>query len=365
MRHKRLKSARKTLRYFALNGNIKPPYKVLLDGPFLVMASQYHIPIQERILKLLQEQLPHPSYEDKKKNSGSDYNNNGRYNNNKNNRYNNDNKRNNQSSNSKKMTSFYTTRSVIIELGNLIKIAKEGEKKNDKKTNSQEVVPQEENKFLRAQKLALRLCEIIETRDIPASVDNDNKKEQPQSSSSSKEGGKSKKKSVGVSSPASQDILSLVSHENNSNGYFVATQDDDLAHILRTKILHVPLLKISRTVLLLENPSVRYKQQVEKMEGTKRLHAGGLEEELISKLKQAKQEQRDLKQKEYYQRQDQRNQYSSGTNTFSRQKRKASQPNPLSCKKKKTDNSEGNKKKVTAGEKKRRRKKNNSTTTSS
>mmetsp|Transcript_15800 Transcript_15800/g.18014 ORF Transcript_15800/g.18014 Transcript_15800/m.18014 type:complete len:258 (+) Transcript_15800:166-939(+) len=54
MRHGRAKAARKTLKFYSLNGNIKPPYKVLLDGNFLAAAIQYKVPIYDRIGKLLQ-----------------------------------------------------------------------------------------------------------------------------------------------------------------------------------------------------------------------------------------------------------------------------------------------------------------------
>ena len=45
MRHGRAKAARKTLKFFALNGNIKPPYKVILDGNFLVAIMKHKVRI--------------------------------------------------------------------------------------------------------------------------------------------------------------------------------------------------------------------------------------------------------------------------------------------------------------------------------
>jgi hypothetical protein len=43
MKHGRAKAARKTLRFFSLNANIKPAYKVLLDGNFLAAAIKYKV----------------------------------------------------------------------------------------------------------------------------------------------------------------------------------------------------------------------------------------------------------------------------------------------------------------------------------
>eukprot|EP01083_Nonionella_stella_P012376 35132_1 len=54
MKHGRAKAARKTLRFFSLNANIKPAYKVLLDGNFLAAAIKYKVPIIDRIGKTLQ-----------------------------------------------------------------------------------------------------------------------------------------------------------------------------------------------------------------------------------------------------------------------------------------------------------------------
>lgn len=55
MRYGRTKSNRKTLNFFNITGYIKPPYKILLDGSFLVMASRQKVPIYKCFEKLLQE----------------------------------------------------------------------------------------------------------------------------------------------------------------------------------------------------------------------------------------------------------------------------------------------------------------------
>mmetsp|Transcript_19450 Transcript_19450/g.27366 ORF Transcript_19450/g.27366 Transcript_19450/m.27366 type:complete len:266 (+) Transcript_19450:46-843(+) len=56
MRHGRAKAARKTLKFFSLNGNIKPPFRVLLDGNFLAAVVKNKVPLHERISKTLQHQ---------------------------------------------------------------------------------------------------------------------------------------------------------------------------------------------------------------------------------------------------------------------------------------------------------------------
>ena len=43
MKHGRAKAARKTLKFFSLNANIKPPYNVILDGNFLAAAVKYKV----------------------------------------------------------------------------------------------------------------------------------------------------------------------------------------------------------------------------------------------------------------------------------------------------------------------------------
>lgn len=54
MKHGRAKAARKTLKFYSLNANIKPPFKIILDGNFLAAAMKYKVPLFERIAKMLQ-----------------------------------------------------------------------------------------------------------------------------------------------------------------------------------------------------------------------------------------------------------------------------------------------------------------------
>ena len=58
MRHGRAKAARRTLQFLARTQGYKLPYNVLLDGTFAVAAMRMKIPVQERLIKLLQLQ-PH------------------------------------------------------------------------------------------------------------------------------------------------------------------------------------------------------------------------------------------------------------------------------------------------------------------
>ena len=55
MRHGRAKAARKTLQFYALNAGMQSPYKVILDGNFLVAAIRQKVPLYERLGKTLQK----------------------------------------------------------------------------------------------------------------------------------------------------------------------------------------------------------------------------------------------------------------------------------------------------------------------
>jgi rRNA-processing protein FCF1 len=59
MRYGRSKAARKTLQFFERTQGIRAPYHILLDGTFLVALVKYHLPLTERLDRLLQ----HASYQ--------------------------------------------------------------------------------------------------------------------------------------------------------------------------------------------------------------------------------------------------------------------------------------------------------------
>lgn len=54
MRLGRAKAARKTLKFYSINCNIKPPYKIILDGNFLAAIIKQNVPLLERLERLLQ-----------------------------------------------------------------------------------------------------------------------------------------------------------------------------------------------------------------------------------------------------------------------------------------------------------------------
>ena len=251
MRHGRAKAARKTLKFFSVTGNIKPPYKIILDGNFIVTAIQQKIPLHERMSRLLQgEQFL-----------------------------------------------FFVTRETLNELETLSDLCKE---KNDER----------ESLFRQAKQFGLDECEIIDEQT---------------------------EKNVSAS-----DVLKkLVSNERNSEGYFVASQDEQLTERIR-EIPNVPIMRLSRAVLLLEAPSSASRRNATREERTKLFDMNDEEKLMILQVKDAVRETAVKK----------RNNEVEKRRT-ERLKPKAKAPNPLSCKKRKNDEGEKN----NPNKKKRRRKK--------
>lgn len=116
------------------------------------------------------------------------------------------------------------------------------------------------------------------------------------------------------------DIVKLV--QSRTYSVIVATQDETLLDVLRNTGLS-PLLRLSRGVLLLENPSKAAQQRAQHYETKKYSHASVKKSEVL--LAKSVREETRASQQEQEQQQPQ-----------SRVKRKAKGPNPLSCKKKKT-----------------------------
>ena len=253
MRHGRAKAARKTLKFFLVVGNIKPPYKVILDGNFIVSVLQQKVPLRERISRLLQgEQFL-----------------------------------------------FFVTRETLNELETLSNVCAE---KRDERTEL----------FRRAKQYGLDECEIIEEQ------------------------------SSRVAS-AGDALKAIVSNERNSEGYFVASQDEQLTERIR-ELPNVPILRLSRAVLLLEAPSAASRRNASKEERNKLFDMNDEEKQMVSKVKDAVREHAAKNKDREIERR-----------RVERIKPKAKGPNPLSCKKRKsTDRKEGN------TEKKRRRKKKSS-----
>lgn len=249
MRHGRAKAARKTLKFFFLTGNIKPPYKVLLDGNFIVTSIRQKVPLRDRMDRLLQGE---------------------------------------------KFT-FFVTRASLIELDALIKASVNHEDRAEL--------------FRRAKQFGLDECEIIEEFEEGVDVGN--------------------------------VIKEIVSFETNSKGYFCATQDEDLSNKLR-EMPNVPILRLSRSILLLEAPSAASRRNATSEERGKLFNMNDEETVMISKIKSS--EKRKRKQEIEMHR------IQGG-----RIKAKAKGPNPLSCKKSKHNDSKENENKT----KRRRRRKSN------
>jgi len=239
MRHGRAKTARRTLKFFALNGDIHPPYQVLLDGNFLVTAMRQKIAIKERIRKLLQ----------------------------------------------KEKHELYVTQSVMDEL---------------------KALPGDE--FDAARQFGFEECLILDPDSTPSSKDGE------------------KKSSV---TTVADDIIQLVS-DGNINKYMVCTQDENLSLTLR-RIPNVPMMHITQSLLLLEPVSSASKRTAQRLEKGKLLNdminddERGIVERLRSKEKSAKKD-------------DERRKRSAlaielGKGHGGRLKRKAKEPNSLSCKK--------------------------------
>mmetsp|Transcript_32732 Transcript_32732/g.47364 ORF Transcript_32732/g.47364 Transcript_32732/m.47364 type:complete len:254 (-) Transcript_32732:46-807(-) len=134
------------------------------------------------------------------------------------------------------------------------------------------------------------------------------------------------------------DSITNFVHEGNLEGYFIATQDEQLSDTLRG-MPNVPILRLNRAVLLLEAPSAASRRNASSDERSKLFGMNEEEKQLVTNVKaheitRAKaQEERRPKE---------------------RLKPKAKNPNPLSCKKRKNEtksNPDGEKKK------RRRRKK--------
>jgi len=175
--------------------------------------------------------------------------------------------------------------------------------------------------FQTARQFGLDECEIIE----PSQIDQE-KRDDPNNE---------------IVSPTT-DILSLVKN-NNSLGYFVATQDEELSNKLR-EMVFVPQMRLVRAVLILESPSAASRRHALYNERNKQNTGGGLmtqdEKELVQKMKQkVRYEPKKLQE---------------ASAPMDRRKQKAKGPNPLSCKKRKLEGSaEGEKKKRTRRRKKK------------
>lgn len=271
MRYGRAKAARKTLRFFRINAHIKPPYKVLIDGNFLVTAVKQKVPIRERISRVLQNET----------------------------------------------FDLFTCRSNLDEL-----MLKTGEL------------------YQKARQLGLDECQIIETKSIPPLKSSttmevktiEQSKHTPADPSKKRKRGDDDNKS-GSETQSRDHIRRIISEVegsvSNRRGFLVATQDENLSDELRS-IPNIPLLRLSRGVLLLEAPSAASRQRSVYEEKGKQLSGGGTttteEKEILRRLKDRERKKKDddeVTRTRFHPEQ--------------RKRHKAKGPNPLSCRKKKKD----------------------------
>lgn len=242
MRHGRAKAARRTLQFLARTQNYKLPYNVLLDGTFCVAAMRMKVPIQDRILRLLQQ------HELEK-------------------------------------VRLHVTQSTLDELKVLA----------EQPTKHQEYIQQ-------ACAWAAEHASVVPP--MVASAVSNHKSVQQQELS-----------------PTAQDILTVLTLSNSdpkATKYFLASQDDQLLHEARCH--SVPIIRLQRAVLLLEQPSHAAELADRGMERQKWKNAVPEHERELASFVRSEQKQRQ-----------------QPTNPAGRQrvKKKAKGPNPLSCKRKK------------------------------
>lgn len=127
-------------------------------------------------------------------------------------------------------------------------------------------------------------------------------------------------------SPAGHDILklALASPSSRKTQYVVACQDEAILDILRNAGT-VPCLRLARSVLLLENPSKAGQMQAGNEERKKWAMSGSVREEERLLVNVVKEELRKEQSTQFV------------PIELSRKKRKAKEPNPLSCKKPKKE----------------------------
>jgi rRNA-processing protein FCF1 len=310
MRHGRAKQARRTLQFFRLNVGIQAPFHVVLDGCFLVAMISQKVPLKDRLSRLLQHSP----------------------------------------------CTVYVTRSALDELHHL-------------HTQTQKDV------FREARQWGLDECDIIEpdmivkhkgTKKGKTSDDDDNDDDEQDV----------EQDDLGK---AGRDILTLAlqakefshpkqppkqqqqqQHHHPPKHYFVASQDETLLNTLRS-LGTVPCIRLSRGVLLLENPSKASQNKAAKQERIKwrRGTVGDMnpkERSFVEQIQKEDREQRKeahkLQQQKLLQQQQQQQPYD---HHYERRKStKPRAPNPLSCKKKRTDETT-----TTTAKKRKRRRKNN------
>lgn len=304
MRHGRAKASRRTLQFYKLNAPhvVRSPYRILLDGTFLVSSIRNKVPLHERLTKLLQNE----KFECR------------------------------------------VTRSTLEELGMLSesfgKSARGGgggvgdgvdDREDDAGAAGGAADDGRTDVFARARRYGLDECVIIEdaggdyddVADEKGDMKIAMKRNAPSSTSITIEG---------LSSEASKDIYKLATvGMNNSNSYFVATQDDSLSDALRA-VPYVPILRLGRAVLLLESPSAASRQHAGTSERNKLRNAGGTmtseERDMLHSVKRRDALQRGEDARAERKELEMRSRGEIGGSYSNRKRKRAKGPNPLSCK---------------------------------
>lgn len=283
MRHGRAKAARRTLDFFARTAGIKAPYNILLDPTFVVAVLRYKHKeeIHRRLDKLLQQR-------------------------------------------------GYTLCITACALEELKALSAAAEQQNKVDNTGMASL------FEQAYQWAREECAEVTEDDAK----NDMVPED------------SLKTRVSALGPASKNIFSLVTsktggedkssraqrdkdEKKRQQAYFLASQDEELLDLVR-QTGSVPVIRLARgSVLLLEQPSKSScfaASQQEKKKWSIANTMNSKEKLLVDMVKEE-----DRKNKRQLGREHRRKQQIAGgfTQRQSRKKRKAKEPNPLSCKKKK------------------------------
>lgn len=237
---------------------------------------------------------------------------------------------------------LYTTQSALDELGSL------GDKQGNNSNGNDNDKDRDEGDggslFERARQLGNNECD--EVLDVAAP-----------------DGADANADDVAALGRVGADVLRTVSEEASATRFLVATQDETLADRLRRRPrILVPIVRLSRSVLILEAPSAACRRRAETMETRKLRDAGGTmtreEREWLDDVRKRERKERQQKRREEEEKRIETERRIAGPTAIveeGRRKRRAKGPNPLSCKKRKatpsTNGNEGGKEK-----KKRRRK---------
>lgn len=316
MRHGRAKAARKTIQFFERTQGFRLPYHVLLDGTFIVAAVQYHLPMVERLERLLQinsssTELPQSS---------------------------NNNQKNNINNNRLILTVVDSTLRELEQLRDNVP------DENKKEMFAKAIVWAREHceRVLRGNELERVYMakkkeglvvkgETKEDKAINTQNDNGDDDENENENGEKEQDDTITDERLQKLSAAGRDLYKWVTLDRSGKSvnvgsnyphYFVASQDEELLDILRGTG-KAPIVRLARgSVLLLEQPSKLANRQASKAERQKWLTLSEPERSLVQTIRRhEKKKKKDAVSNE-------------GGNM--RRKRKAKGPNPLSCKKKKT-----------------------------